>query len=200
LHGLDGPLKVSNQRSPSGFNRYFLDVAQACGHALDDDFNGERQDGVGHFHGTQENGERCNAARAYLAPAQPGDRLQRTGPAHHLCRGLLTSNFSESGGFLRSGPGLDKPDLQWHFVVAQADDHGRTCRSQGVLTTCPNALRTFNRTCAVCWRPCSPAHATATADNGFRRGRSRFEGGIIHIGQLWFAGVEDSAMPVVRPK
>jgi choline dehydrogenase-like flavoprotein len=233
-HGLDGPLKVSNQRSPSSFNRHFLDAAQSCGHALNDDFNGEHQDGVGHFHVTQENGERCNAARAYLTLARqrtnleivssalvqritfdgtrasgvalvqdgharqlmarrevilcagafgspqllmlsgvgPGARLQELGipvvadrstvganlQDHLDCLvtrrfndprligpsvgallrlrgqwqqyqrerlGLLTSNFSESGGFLRSGPGLDKPDLQWHFVVAQADDHGR---------------------------------------------------------------------------
>ncbi len=39
--------------------------------------------------------------------------------------GLLTSNFAESGGFIRTLPTLAKPDVQWHFVIAQADDHGR---------------------------------------------------------------------------
>lgn len=40
-------------------------------------------------------------------------------------RGLLTSNFNETGGFIRTDPALDKPDVQWHFMVAQGDDHGR---------------------------------------------------------------------------
>ena len=33
------------------------------------DFNGERQEGIGPFHVTQVNGERCSAARAFLHPA-----------------------------------------------------------------------------------------------------------------------------------
>jgi choline dehydrogenase-like flavoprotein len=39
--------------------------------------------------------------------------------------GMLTSNFAESGGFIRTEPHLAKPDVQWHFVVAKADNHGR---------------------------------------------------------------------------
>lgn len=44
---------------------------------------------------------------------------------HDKKTGLLTSNFAESGGFIRTEPTLAKPDVQWHFVIAQADDHGR---------------------------------------------------------------------------
>jgi choline dehydrogenase-like flavoprotein len=40
--------------------------------------------------------------------------------------GMFTSNYSESGGFVRSLPHLSKPDIQWHFVIAAADNHGRT--------------------------------------------------------------------------
>ncbi|RCI67343.1 hypothetical protein DT376_43415, partial [Pseudomonas aeruginosa] len=32
-------------------------------------FHGERQEGIGPFHVTQVNGERCSAARAFLHPA-----------------------------------------------------------------------------------------------------------------------------------
>ncbi len=39
--------------------------------------------------------------------------------------GMMTSNFAETGGFIRTEPHLAKPDVQWHFVVAKADDHGR---------------------------------------------------------------------------
>ncbi|WP_119156958.1 GMC family oxidoreductase [Caldimonas tepidiphila] len=40
-------------------------------------------------------------------------------------RGLLTSNFAEAGAFLRTGPGLSRPDVQLYFVVAMVDDHAR---------------------------------------------------------------------------
>ena len=40
-------------------------------------------------------------------------------------RGLLTTNYAEAGGFLRSDPNLAVPDLQLHFTVAYVDDHSR---------------------------------------------------------------------------
>ncbi|MBS0318286.1 MAG: GMC family oxidoreductase N-terminal domain-containing protein, partial [Proteobacteria bacterium] len=39
--------------------------------------------------------------------------------------GLFTTNYAESGGFLRTLPSLDRPDVQWHFVMGIVDDHGR---------------------------------------------------------------------------
>ncbi len=41
-------------------------------------------------------------------------------------RGLLTTNYAEGGGFLKTRPDLDAPDIQLHFVVAVVDNHGRT--------------------------------------------------------------------------
>jgi choline dehydrogenase-like flavoprotein len=41
-------------------------------------------------------------------------------------RGLLTSNFAEAGGFVRSIPELAEPDLQLHFVIGMVDNHNRT--------------------------------------------------------------------------
>lgn len=40
-------------------------------------------------------------------------------------RGLLTTNFAESGAFIRSRNEEPRPDLQFHFVIAQLVDHGR---------------------------------------------------------------------------
>lgn len=40
-------------------------------------------------------------------------------------RGLMTSNISEAGGFIKSRPDLDRPDLQLHFCISVVDDHGR---------------------------------------------------------------------------
>jgi choline dehydrogenase-like flavoprotein len=39
--------------------------------------------------------------------------------------GLLTTNFAEAGGFLRSAPDEILPDLQLHFVIGKLVDHGR---------------------------------------------------------------------------
>ena len=40
-------------------------------------------------------------------------------------RGMLTSNFAEAGGFIRSQPQEPVPDLQLHFVVGKLVNHGR---------------------------------------------------------------------------
>ena len=39
--------------------------------------------------------------------------------------GMLASNIAEAGGFIRSAPEEDRPDLQLHFVVGILVDHGR---------------------------------------------------------------------------
>ncbi|WP_082585664.1 GMC family oxidoreductase [Hydrogenophaga sp. Root209] len=42
-----------------------------------------------------------------------------------LRSGMLTTNFAEAGGFIKSGPDEAVPDLQLHFVVGKLVDHGR---------------------------------------------------------------------------
>lgn len=41
-------------------------------------------------------------------------------------RGLITTNFAECGGFLKSSAEQQLPNLQLHFVVALVDNHART--------------------------------------------------------------------------
>ena len=41
-------------------------------------------------------------------------------------RGMLSTNFAECGGFLKSTVDKDIPNLQLHFVVALVDNHART--------------------------------------------------------------------------
>jgi choline dehydrogenase-like flavoprotein len=43
-------------------------------------------------------------------------------------RGPMTSNVAECGGFLKTGPELDVPDIQLHFCMAMIEDHGRKPR------------------------------------------------------------------------
>jgi choline dehydrogenase-like flavoprotein len=39
--------------------------------------------------------------------------------------GMLTTNFAEAGGFIKSSPSEPLPDLQLHFVIGKLIDHGR---------------------------------------------------------------------------
>jgi choline dehydrogenase-like flavoprotein len=39
--------------------------------------------------------------------------------------GMLTTNFAEAGGFIKSHPAEAAPDLQLHFVIGKLVDHGR---------------------------------------------------------------------------
>ncbi|SBV34976.1 Choline dehydrogenase [uncultured Sphingopyxis sp.] len=40
--------------------------------------------------------------------------------------GIMTTCFAEAGGFWKSRPDLPAPDIQYHFVPAMLEDHGRT--------------------------------------------------------------------------
>jgi choline dehydrogenase-like flavoprotein len=232
-HGAGGPLGVADLRERNPVAARFVEAAREAGFRLNDDFNGEEQEGVGFYQVTQRGGERCTVARAYLygrerpnlhliadatvlrvsfdgarasgvelarsgaietlhARAEvilaagafnspqllmcsgigPADELRALGIAvrhdapevgrnlidHidftfnkrvHLSdtvgyslrgaarisagfvrylqgrRGMLTSNVAEAGGFLKSRPELERPDLQLHFCTALVDDHSR---------------------------------------------------------------------------
>jgi len=39
--------------------------------------------------------------------------------------GMLTTNFAEAGGFIKSDAAEQRPDLQLHFVIGKLVDHGR---------------------------------------------------------------------------
>ncbi|MBV9393502.1 MAG: choline dehydrogenase [Methylobacteriaceae bacterium] len=236
-HGTEGPLNVARLRSRNPFIAHFLEAAAQLQLPSTEDFNGERQEGVGTYQVTQKNGERCSAARAYIHPNpsrpnlhvvtgartrrilfengraagaeyQRGDKLERVtagrevivscgalqtpqllmvsgiGDAAHLAdrgigvvrnlpgvgknlqdhidyvfvyqskhadlfgtslagarrllkeiglyrksrRGMVTSNFAEAGGFLKTDPDAAAPDIQLHFVVGMVDDHSRKKR------------------------------------------------------------------------
>jgi choline dehydrogenase-like flavoprotein len=234
-HGSGGPLNVMDLRSPNRFGPVFVEAARQAGYRPNTDFNAAAQEGVGLYQVTHRNGERCSAAKAYLAPArvrpnltvltgvhvtrivtegqraigvefvQSGhvQRLQAArevllcagalqspqvlmlsgiGPADELARhhialvhdlpgvgrhlhdhpdvvqvvdaphlkdlfglsfagvlrvlqgifewrrqrsGMLTTNYAEAGGFIRSRPDEPTPDLQLHFVIGKLVDHGR---------------------------------------------------------------------------
>ncbi len=69
-HAQGGPLNVSNRGDLNPLTGAFLEAGQQAGYAVNKDFNGKDQEGVGLYQVMQINGERCSNARAYLHPAE----------------------------------------------------------------------------------------------------------------------------------
>lgn len=62
----DGFVGVKAQKALNPLNQAFLDAGQQAGHALTDDVNGYRQEGVSRFDMSVEGGYRMSSARSYL--------------------------------------------------------------------------------------------------------------------------------------
>lgn len=73
FHGTDGPLGVSDQRSPHRLSKIWLQACQQAGLPFNADFNSGDQAGCGFYQITARDGRRSSAATAYL-----GDRKRRT--------------------------------------------------------------------------------------------------------------------------
>jgi len=68
-HGVGGPLNVADLRDPNPLSKAFVEAAQEQGLPLNNDFNGEVQEGFGLYQVTQKGGFRWSSARAFLHPA-----------------------------------------------------------------------------------------------------------------------------------
>jgi len=233
-HGVRGPLNVAPVTDPAPLNNRLIEAAKSMQIPINDDFNGTKQEGIGLYEVTQKNGERCDAARAFLDPVEgrvnlkiitgvhvekiiiedgvatgvsylsegkshqvnaqrevilcagafgspqilllsgigPADKLKPHGITQvqdlpgvgenlqdHIdwigCfksrspdtfgislmggvrlfreavrylisrRGMLATNYAESGGFLYTDRNEPSPDIQLHFVRAMVENHGR---------------------------------------------------------------------------
>jgi choline dehydrogenase-like flavoprotein len=68
FHGYGGPLGVSYPVNPPPISFAFLRAAQEAGIPYNDDFNGAKQEGIGHYQLTTRNAERSSTSSAYLKP------------------------------------------------------------------------------------------------------------------------------------
>lgn len=101
-HGAGGPLRVEDQRYEHPLSRAWLEAAVASGLDRNEDFNGARQDGVGHYQMTQRGGRRWSAADAYLRPAMRRANVTvETGA--HVGRLLLEGGRATGVGYVRDG-------------------------------------------------------------------------------------------------
>jgi len=90
-HGVGGPLRVENLRSPHPWTRAVVQSAVAVGYPRNDDFNGPTLEGVGQYQVTQRRGRRWSSADAYLHPAERRPNLT-------VRTGALTTRVLVSGG------------------------------------------------------------------------------------------------------
>ena len=101
FHGVGGPLRVEDPRSPHTWSRAAVESAVAAGYPRNDDFNGATQEGAGLYQLTQRRGRRWSAADAYLHPAAGRPNLTvRTGA---LTTRVLVSGGRATGVEYRSG-------------------------------------------------------------------------------------------------
>jgi len=83
VHGTGGPLHVdASRRGLHPLSDQFIAACAELGMPVTEDFNGERQEGVGIYHINTKNGRRMSAARAYLGPVRNRTNLQIEKHAH----------------------------------------------------------------------------------------------------------------------
>jgi choline dehydrogenase-like flavoprotein len=126
--------------------------------------------------------------------------------------GLLTTNFAEAGAFLRTRAGLERPDVQLHFVNGLVDDHARRLH-YGYGITCHVAVLRPKSRGSLGLRSADPREAPridpnflaadedlATLLAGIKRAREIMEGAPLapHRGEELFADGRDDDALVAR--
>ena len=82
-------------------------------------------------------------------------------------RGPMTSNIAECGGFLKTRPDLDVPDIQLHFCTGMIEDHGRKPRWNRVGFSCHVCLLRPESRGSVWLQSADPMQAPAIDPNFF---------------------------------
>jgi len=101
LHGVGGPLAVSDVSEPHPLCEAFIDAAEQAGYPRNDDFNGPTQEGAGYFQLTARNGRRCSTAVGYLRQARRRPNL--TIVPNALAKRILFSGRRAIGVEYRQG-------------------------------------------------------------------------------------------------
>ncbi len=101
-HGVGGFLKVSDLRLRRPIADFFIKAATQIGIPLNDDYNGETQEGVGYFQQTAHKGFRWSTARGFLNPARKRDNLTIITNAH-TCKVLFEGKRAVGVEYLKGG-------------------------------------------------------------------------------------------------
>jgi choline dehydrogenase len=76
MHGVGGPLAVSDVSEPHPLCDAFIDACEQAGFPRNEDFNGPAQEGAGYFQMTTRRGRRISTARGYLKDARRRHNLK----------------------------------------------------------------------------------------------------------------------------
>lgn len=101
-HGVGGPLKVSDLRLRRPIADFFIKAANQIGIPLNDDYNGEKQEGVGYFQQTAHKGFRWSTAKGFLRPARKRPNLTVLTKAQ-TSRVLFDGNRAVGVEYLKGG-------------------------------------------------------------------------------------------------
>jgi len=102
FHSTEGELTVCRARGWNGLLDVFNQAGEQAGYPLNDDFNGEEQEGFGRYDFTITKGKRCSTAYAFLRPIKSRTNLTIITRAH--TRRILIENGRATGvEFSRKG-------------------------------------------------------------------------------------------------
>jgi choline dehydrogenase-like flavoprotein len=141
LHGVGGPLGVSNLRHHNVLSSALIDAAASVGYPRNGDFNGAELAGFGLYQVTQRNGARCSTAAGFLKPVRQRENLhvrtralvERVLLDHgravgvQLRRGRQGSERIEAGQVILAGGAVNTPQLLMLSGLGPADhlrEHG----------------------------------------------------------------------------
>ncbi len=136
FHGQGGELDVDTLRSPNPIARAFLRAGQQAGYEANNDFNGNRQDGVGLYHVNQRGGARLNTSRAFLKPVLMRGNLKIFDETHvnrvviekgratglEVTRGGETFRLAAKGEVILSAGTMNTPQLLMLSGIGAAAD------------------------------------------------------------------------------
>ncbi|WP_425093542.1 GMC family oxidoreductase [Tropicimonas sp. S265A] len=106
FHGDQGSLAVSNMRLQRPICDAWVAAAQEAGYPFNPDYNGAKQEGVGYFQLTAQNGRRCSSAVAFLKPVRSRPNL--TVVTRAAASRILFDGKRATGVAYRDGSGAEK--------------------------------------------------------------------------------------------
>jgi choline dehydrogenase len=116
LHGVGGPLKVSDVCEPHPICEAFLGAVEEAGLPRNPDFNGPTQEGAGYYQMTARNGRRWSTAVGYLRPARRRPNLAVA--ANALATRILFDGRRAVGVEYRQGAATRVAYAQAEVIVA----------------------------------------------------------------------------------
>ena len=121
VRGKGGSLNVSESRVRRPVIDAWVEAAEGLGYQRTEDYNGEDQEGVGHFQMTMRDGRRCSSATAFLKPARSRSNLHVFTGAQTL--GLIMEGKRAAGIRVRRGNDVIEARAR-HEVVLSAGTLG----------------------------------------------------------------------------